>query len=130
MKSLILTGVVALLPMAAVAGSSSAVVQIGIGNTQETIQNGSSTAVTFQRGQGNSASTVISGGPKASVIIQSGNGFEREVILTDDDTVGVSSLQARLPRAGYSRNVTVTVENGLGRLVLQFDFEDPEEEDD
>ena len=118
-----------MLPMAAFAGSSSAVVQAGIGNAQETIQNGASTAVTFQRGNGNTARTAISGGPKASVIIQSGDGFDRENILTDETTVGVSSLQARMPVAGYSRSMTVTVENGLGTLVLKFEFEDPEEDD-
>ncbi len=130
MKHCILAGAIALLPVAAAAGSTAIVYQVGSGNTQETYQSGDNLAFTFQKGENNSARTVVSGDRKGSFIIQSGTDLIRENIVTDETTVAVGSVQASASVTGYATVRSGTGGNDEGTVTLRFELADPADDDD
>jgi hypothetical protein len=130
MKRCILAGAIALLPIAATAGSTAIVKQVGSGNAQETYQSGDNLAITLQKGENNSARTVITGDGKGSFIIQSGTDLVRENIVTDETTVAVGSVQVSASVTGYAMVRSGTGGNDEGTVMLRFELADPADSDD
>ncbi|SDY83959.1 hypothetical protein [Citreimonas salinaria] len=74
----IAAALVAIAPGLSNAQNYSEVIQSGYGNSQATVQEGSSRSITIQIGSDNSANTTQSGKQNLSAIVQVGEGHERQ----------------------------------------------------
>ena len=131
MKHLVLAGSMVMLPIAAVAGSTAVVGQYGNENTQATFQSGENLAITMQFGDSNSALTVVSGGPpKASAIVQVGDGFTRQNIVTDESVKAMGSFQMDIEDTPFDTQVTAVGGNDVGRIVVAVELANPPLDED
>ncbi len=120
-----------MLPIAAAAGSTAVVGQYGNENTQATFQSGENLAITMQYGDNNSALTVVSGGPpKASAIVQIGDGFTRQNIVTDESIKAMGSFQMDVEDTPLDTQMMAVGGNDVGRIVVAVELDNPPLDDD